>query len=370
MTSTPISYDVVKVSELELIGRTLNGNDELVVNDLLEAPTETKRCRVIDLANSIKQYVLPIATESEIGGVMVGPGLSINPTTGLLTTDIVNLGDLGDVTVTNAQEKQIIVYDGAGWANTDASQVFVEMFGGDGIEITGKGTDTEVINVKPGQGIKIDNDEVAVDLGQGLEIVNDKIAVKVTQPLNLQTGSISLNVNSPAYITPSGDVSVGYGVGLTLNSNGALEADPSIVVFKTSQGDLSLTGDLIVNGAGSFTGNVTSQGNLTINGSGVFSGTVTCQDLISLSDIKLKDNVKTVESALSNVNSIRGVTFEWKRDGTKGTGVIAQEVEKVLPDLVLGSDETQKSVNYNGLIGVLIEAVKELSKEVEELKNK
>ena len=43
MTSTPISYDVVKVSELELIGRVLNGNDELIVNDLLEAPTETKR---------------------------------------------------------------------------------------------------------------------------------------------------------------------------------------------------------------------------------------------------------------------------------------------------------------------------------------
>ena len=53
MTSTPVSYDVIKVSELELIGRPLNGNDELVVNDLLEAPIETKRCRVIDLANSI-----------------------------------------------------------------------------------------------------------------------------------------------------------------------------------------------------------------------------------------------------------------------------------------------------------------------------
>lgn len=346
MTSTPISYDVVKVSELELIGRTLNGNDELIVNDLLEAPTETKRCRVIDLANSIKQYVLPIASETDLGGIRVGDGLTVNPTTGVLTTNVVNIGDLNDVTLTSVQEKQIIVYDGVEWKNTEASQVFVEMFGGDGLEITGKGTDTEVINVKPGQGIIISNDEVTVDTGDGLRIVNDKVEVNVSQPLALQSGAISLSVNSPAYITPGGELSVGYGVGLTLNPGGSLEVDPSVVVFKTSQGDLN------------------------INGSGLFSGTVTCQDLISLSDIKLKDDVKTVEGALSNVNSIRGVTFEWKRDGTKGTGVIAQEVEKVLPDLVLGSDETQKSVNYNGLIGVLIEAVKELSREVEELKNK
>ena len=251
MTSTPISYDVVKVSELELIGRTLNGNDELVVNDLLEAPTETKRCRVIDLANSIKQYVLPIASETVTGGIKVGAGLTINPTTGVLTTDVVNIGDLSDVTLTSVQEKQIIVYDGVEWKNTNASQVFVEMFGGDGLEITGKGTDTEVINVKPGQGIIISNDEVTVDTGDGLRIINDKVEVNVSQPLTLQSGAVSLSVNSPAYITPGGELSVGYGVGLTLNPGGSLEVDPSVVVFKTSQGDLN------INGSGEFTGTVT-----------------------------------------------------------------------------------------------------------------
>ena len=267
------------------------------------------------------------------------------------------------------KRKQIIVYNGTEWANTDASQVFVEMFGGDGIEITGKGTDTEVINVKAGQGIFISNDEVTVDTGNGVRIINDKVEANISSPLTMQNGAISLNVNSPAYVTVGGELSVSYATGLTLNNGGALEVDSSVVVFKTSQGDLN------INGSALFSGSVTSEGSGTFDGglnstTGVFSGTVTCQDLISLSDIKLKDNVKTVESALSNVKSIRGVTFDWKKDGTKGTGVIAQEVEKVLPDLVLGSSETQKAVNYNGLIGVLIEAVKELSKEVEELKNK
>lgn len=92
MTSTPVSYDVIKVSELELIGRPLNGNDELVVNDLLEAPIETKRCRVIDLANSIKQFILPIASEDTLGGIKVGDGLIMNPFTGVLSVREIDLG--------------------------------------------------------------------------------------------------------------------------------------------------------------------------------------------------------------------------------------------------------------------------------------
>ncbi len=155
MTSTPIAYDVVKISELELIDRVLNGNDEIVVNDLLVAPTETKRCRVIDLADSIKQFVLPIASDTLLGGVKVGDGLTINPTTGVLTTDVVNFNDLADVTIDTPINNQFVTYDGTGWVNTTANQAFVEMFGGDAIEITGKGTSSEVISVKPGDGITI-----------------------------------------------------------------------------------------------------------------------------------------------------------------------------------------------------------------------
>jgi hypothetical protein len=105
MTSTPVSYDVIKVSELELIGRPLNGNDELVVNDLLEAPIETKRCRVIDLANSIKQFILPIASDDTLGGIKVGEGLIMNPFTGVLDVREIDLGYVQDElkgTITNS----------------------------------------------------------------------------------------------------------------------------------------------------------------------------------------------------------------------------------------------------------------------------
>lgn len=96
--------------------------------------------------------------------------------------------------------------------------------------------------------------------------------------------------------------------------------------------------------------------------------TVTAADFNSTSDLDLKTNVNTVENALETVNSLRGVSFDWKSNGKKSYGVIAQELEEILPDLV--TTQQNKSVNYNGLVGVLIQAVKELSAEVEELKKK
>jgi hypothetical protein len=101
---------------------------------------------------------------------------------------------------------------------------------------------------------------------------------------------------------------------------------------------------------------------------GNFSGIVTCTDLNSQSDVNLKDNIQNINNSLDSINSLRGVTFNWKESGRPSIGVIAQEVEEVFPQLVMENNEN-KTVNYNGLIGVLIEAVKELSKEVEELKS-
>jgi hypothetical protein len=96
------------------------------------------------------------------------------------------------------------------------------------------------------------------------------------------------------------------------------------------------------------------------------AGVVTCQDVDSLSDINFKENVNTVDGALDKVSELRGVSFNWKESGEPSYGVIAQELENVLPELVHGDDP--KRVNYNGIIGVLIEAIKELKAEVEELK--
>lgn len=121
-------------------------------------------------------------------------------------------------------------------------------------------------------------------------------------------------------------------------------------------------------GAGQFTVVSTGSSVLNINPSGIrITGVATATDFDSLSDIRYKENINTVDGALSKVDQLRGVKFDWKESGLPSYGVIAQELKEVLPELVHGSDP--KTVNYNGIIGVLIEAIKELKAEVEELKN-
>ena len=126
--------------------------------------------------------------------------------------------------------------------------------------------------------------------------------------------------------------------------------------IKTSVGIHTITN------VGVGTTNPTSR--LTVTGNVFVSGVVTCTDLNSSSDISLKENVTTIDSALGIVENLRGVKFDWKDTKKTSCGVIAQELEEVVPYLVSG--ENIKSVNYNGIIGILIEAVKELDKKLEQ----
>ena len=97
------------------------------------------------------------------------------------------------------------------------------------------------------------------------------------------------------------------------------------------------------------------------------AGTVSAQDFNTTSDQSLKINIATIEDALEKIELIRGVEFNWsKSPHAPSMGVIAQEVESVFPELV--ADTNPKQVNYNGLIGVLIEAVKELKADNEILR--
>ena len=116
-----------------------------------------------------------------------------------------------------------------------------------------------------------------------------------------------------------------------------------------------------------------TSGGAYISGSLTASGNVT-----AYSDARLKTNVNTINDALGIVGKLRGVSFDWKESGKHSIGVIAQEVEKVLPEVVLEStatdpqtkeETTVKTVDYGKIVGVLINAINELKEEVEELKN-
>jgi hypothetical protein len=213
-----------------------------------------------------------------------------------------------------------------------------------------------------------------------ISAVNNRVGVGSTNPAS------TLDVR--------GDVSIASTVGIgtiiniipfdTLN-NGTLSFEGSAGRLITVANNLSTGSVFSVKGSvdiGSSTGNLgvgtsapTSKlhvvGNTLITGivtstSATVSGTITCLDLNSTSDINLKENIQILDNSLELLQDIRGVKFEWKENNKPSIGVIAQEVEKVFPELV--TETETKTVNYNGLIGVLIEAVKELKSENDLLK--
>ena len=87
------------------------------------------------------------------------------------------------------------------------------------------------------------------------------------------------------------------------------------------------------------------------------------------SDMTLKNNINTIQNPLDLIEQIRGINFTWKTNGIKSMGVLAQDVEKVFPELVHGN-EGSKTLQYSGLIGALIESVKELSAKIATLEAK
>lgn len=106
----------------------------------------------------------------------------------------------------------------------------------------------------------------------------------------------------------------------------------------------------------SFTGSISVTGTITATG-----------DITAYSDVSLKTEVATISNALDLVNSLRGVSFTRIDSGNRGIGVIAQELVAVVPEAVQTNEDGLLSVAYGNLVGVLIEAVKELAEKVDRL---
>ena len=93
-------------------------------------------------------------------------------------------------------------------------------------------------------------------------------------------------------------------------------------------------------------------------------------DVTAFSDERLKSNIATIPDALSKVSEMRGVHYVRNETGQASSGVIAQELQKIAPELVRTAEDEMGtlSVNYGNITGYLIEAIKELKAEIEELK--
>ena len=98
------------------------------------------------------------------------------------------------------------------------------------------------------------------------------------------------------------------------------------------------------------------------------TSTITAVDFNSTSDARFKSDIVVIDDALGKVKQLSGYTFIMNETGERSTGLIAQEVEKVLPEAVRGSEE-KKTLSYGNIVGLLVEAIKEQNKKIERLEN-
>ena len=140
---------------------------------------------------------------------------------------------------------------------------------------------------------------------------------------------------------------LGTGDDLELYHNGS-----DGIIDNTGDGNLKLLD------AGSTKLEVAS-GGVNVTGDMVASGNVT-----AYSDAKLKTDISSIDNALDIVGKLRGVNYKWLSNGQADIGVIAQEVEEVVPEVVKTSEDGTKSVDYGRLVSILINAVNELKEEI------
>jgi hypothetical protein len=136
-----------------------------------------------------------------------------------------------------------------------------------------------------------------------------------------------------------------------------------------TKGASGLNGVNSLTGSNSLNGKTYLNGLVNINGKDLEAELAQGKALPS-SDEQLKENISTIQNPIDKVNALRGVDFNWKENGKKQIGVIAQEVEKILPELVEMRPDGYKGVHYDNIVGLLIEAIKEQQKEINELKEK
>ena len=97
-------------------------------------------------------------------------------------------------------------------------------------------------------------------------------------------------------------------------------------------------------------------------------GTIKAHSFVTYSDETLKANIIPIESGLDKVMQLQGVSYDWKSDGTADIGFLAQEVEKIVPQAVYGTEDGDYGLDYGSLTAVLAEAIKEQQAQIEDLK--
>lgn len=200
-------------------------------------------------------------------------------------------------------------------------------------------------------------------------VVNNNSGFPTTQAVYNVQQTLQSNINA----TADRVVSIGSGTGISVSGSypnfSVSNTAPDRTVALSGTGGIAISGsypNFTIDASGAQGTPYTGGNGIGVAGSsiamtGSFSGTFTASgDVVAFSDAALKTDIIPIENALDKLRGIGGYTFLKENDKDRRTGVLAQEIEKVLPEAIHKSEDGTLGVAYGNLIGLLIEAIKEL----------
>ena len=344
-------------------------------------------------------------TPNGSGDLILGSSLNNNLTIDSRSFSIDANGDSSNITLATDGNSENLTIELTG--NTDSSLILSSSGTGadalqinttsGGINITNGGTSDldmssthKSINISAGEGV---NDAIKINTtnnagGIDIDAGTSGIAIDTTGILSIDSAGSASNISHTA--TTGGD--------FTIEMNGNVDA--SLILKSTGTEDNALqitatTGGIDINSSDNITidsssgliniGTDTNNNNINIGtadaGSGRsinmgtpnstvnIDGTVNATGEINTSsDFRLKNNIEKISNALEKINKMEGVTFKWNNNNSKvNIGFIAQEIQKIEPNLVRTGENGYLVLNYNGIIPILVEALKEQQKQINSL---
>lgn len=223
-----------------------------------------------------------------------------------------------------------------------------------GAGLTGGGeiTANVTLDAVGGYGITANADDIEVANADIRALFTAGQGISITADGEISNLGILTEPDTSDFVTKAGSQIIGGQKSFTqaIISNGGISMGAS---------DVSFTGNLVFTKTDATTGTVTFGSGGSINADG---------DITAFSDKRLKEDINPIENALEKVSELNGYTYKKIGQDKRLTGLIAQELQEVLPEAVHENEDGMLSVAYGNVVGLLVEAIKELQAEVAELK--
>ena len=304
--------------------------------------------------------VNPVVELEVEGGVNISGGLNVTNGDVLLATSSGRVG-IG----TSSPQKELHVIGSANVTGT----VYAHNFSGNSNISFLNASGEEVVRITDSGNVGIGTTSPSsnLDVAGNFEVDGSDFFV------NSSSGNVGIGTTSPGQRLHVEESTVNEGIQLHNTAHNVAGSTPIFITSEDSSGNLktvSMEGQ--GNGIFSFrTGATTLGGWGTQRLQIAVDGTLTASASNDISDVRLKENIVTVERSLDKIMQLRGVKFNWKEETNMTDrdqfGVIAQEVETVFPELVLNNSihgEGYKSVQYGGFVSPFIESIKELNSKI------